>query len=62
MDVPSDLPLSLLTTKSGNCYVCCKCFKVIVRIEPNGILGQDLNELDLAVIRDHHLANHSIHC
>lgn len=53
------LDLSFYVMKSGdNDFVCTKCFKVLVRIEPGGLLGAKLNQIDTAVILDHHLADH----
>jgi hypothetical protein len=44
--------------KLGADFVCSDCEEVLVRIEPDGILGESLNELDTAVILDHYVAKH----
>lgn len=56
----TQLDLSQFVYKSadGRDFTCSKCLKVLIRIEPNGILGQALNELDAHVIVDHYLAKH----
>lgn len=53
-----DLDLSKLIKKCGVTFVCSKCDEVLVRIEPGGILGDILNQLDTTVILGHHLAKH----
>lgn len=45
--------------KGDRYYVCKKCGDVLIRVEPNGILGDSLNSIDAAVVLDHHLAKHS---
>ena len=54
-----DLDLMPLIRKCGVTFVCSKCDDVLVRIEPGGILGDKLNQLDTTVILDHHLAKHA---
>lgn len=58
MDIPADLDLSLLVHKNRSDYVCNKCHVVLVRIEKDGIFGQDLNGLDLLVIVNHYKKDH----
>lgn len=58
MEIPSKPDPAALVHKNGNDYVCNKCLKVLIRIEPNGILGQELNEIDLLMILDHNLTHH----
>lgn len=53
-----DLDLSKFIKKCGVTFVCAKCDEVLVRIEPGGILGDKLNQLDATVVLDHHLARH----
>lgn len=52
------LDLSSLVEKKDDGYSCKVCGKMLVRIEPNGILGKELNQLDTTVILDHHMALH----
>lgn len=54
-----DLDLFKFVKKCGVTFVCAKCDEVLVRVEPGGILGEKLNQLDTAVILDHHLARHN---
>lgn len=53
------LDLAPFVKKFGADILCSKCDEVLVRIEPGGILGEKLNELDVMVIRDHILAKHN---
>ena len=53
------LDLSAYVKKVGADFGCTKCDKVLVKIEPDGILGVGLNSLDTTVILDHHLAQHN---
>lgn len=53
------LDLSAYVDFKGDRYSCRACGEVLVRIEPNGILGQELNQLDTTVVLDHHLAFHN---
>lgn len=55
----SDIDLTDYVEFKGDRYSCKACGEVLVRIEPNGLLGQKLNALDTAVILDHHSALHS---
>jgi hypothetical protein len=55
----SNVDLTPYVSFKGDRYSCTVCGEVLVRIEPNGILGQDLNQLDTSVILDHHLAFHN---
>lgn len=50
-----------MVKKEGATFSCCKCGQVLVRIEPNGLLGETLNPLDTAVICDHYMAKHDVH-
>lgn len=52
------LDLTPYVVKNDDCYHCTKCGDVLVRIEPDGILGRELNQLDTTVILDHHLTRH----
>lgn len=52
------IDLAPFIKKLGADILCSECDKVLVRIEPGGILGEHLNELDAMVIRDHLLSNH----
>lgn len=54
----AELDLSSYVDFKGDRYSCSACGEVLVRIEPNGILGERLNALDTSVILDHHLAHH----
>lgn len=54
-----NLDLSKFVKKFGATFVCAECDEALVRIEPGGILGDALNQLDTAVILDHHLAKHN---
>jgi hypothetical protein len=54
-----ELDLSPYVEFKGDRYSCTACGEVLVRIEPNGILGERLNALDTSVILDHHLALHN---
>ena len=58
MDAGKPIPIELLVAKSGNQFVCAKCHLVLVVIEPGGILGQELNGLDLVMILEHYLTKH----
>ena len=58
MDIESSISIDLLVVKSGDRYVCTKCFRVLVTIVPGGLLGDKLNLLDKLVIYDHHEAKH----
>jgi len=58
LDAGKPIPLDLLVSRSGNQFICTKCHLVLVRIEPGGILGQELVQLDMMVILDHHRAKH----
>lgn len=58
MDIESSIPIDLFVVKSGDRYVCAKCFKVLVTIEPGGLLGDELNQLDHLVIWNHNLSEH----
>lgn len=40
------------------CYSCKQCGEILVRIEPKGILGDGLNDLDALVISDHYFTYH----
>ena len=53
------LDLSPYVDFKGDRYSCTSCGEVLVRIEPNGILGEKLNAMDTSVILDHHLALHN---
>jgi hypothetical protein len=52
------LDLSKFVKKLGAEFICSECQEVLVRIQPGGILGDTLNQLDTAVVLDHHLAKH----
>jgi hypothetical protein len=52
------IDLTRFVKKFGADFLCSECDEVLVRIEPDGILGEGLNELDTTVILDHHLAKH----
>lgn len=52
------IDLAPFIKKFGADILCSKCDEVLVRIEPGGILGETLNELDAMVIRDHLIAKH----
>ena len=47
------IDLSKVIKKLGATFVCSECDEVLVRIEPGGILGETLNQLDTVVILDH---------
>jgi len=53
-----ELDLTAYVKKVDGGYGCTKCDVVLVRIQPGGILGDTLNQLDTAVVLDHHLAKH----
>ena len=53
------LDLASYVKKVGADFGCTKCGKILVKIEPGGILGDGLNPMDTAVILDHHLAQHN---
>lgn len=40
------------------CYRCQLCNEILVRIESRGLLGEELNFLDVMVIKDHWLSKH----
>jgi hypothetical protein len=40
------------------CYVCRQCGETLIRIEPNGILGGSLSDLDAIAISDHYFTYH----
>ncbi len=52
------IDLTPYVEKVSNGYSCTKCNTVLVRIEVGGVLGDNLNQLDTAVIIDHYLAKH----
>ncbi len=58
MDARKPIPIELLVAKNGNDFVCTKCHLVLVRIEPGGILGEELNEIDILVILSHNRSKH----
>lgn len=55
----SEIDLTGYVQFKGDRYSCTACGEVLVRVEPNGILGDTLNALDTTVILDHHMALHS---
>jgi hypothetical protein len=42
------------------CYRCAVCGAILVRMEARGLLGEELNFLDVMVIKDHLLAKHGL--
>lgn len=40
-------------------FDCVECGETLVRIERDGVLGEDLNDLDALVVADHFLSKHS---
>lgn len=52
------LDLTKFVKKLGSTFVCSKCDEVLVKVEPGGVLGDKLNQLDTTVILDHHIAKH----
>lgn len=53
------IDLTPFVKKVGAAFHCLECDEVLVRIEPGGILGEELTQLDTTVILDHHLAKHA---
>lgn len=53
------LDMTAYVKKVGADYLCAKCDLALIRVEPGGILCEELNQLDTMVIIDHHLAEHS---
>jgi len=55
----TQIDMTKFVKKLGADFICSECEEVLVRIEPGGILGEALNQLDTTVILDHHLAKHA---
>lgn len=55
----ANLDISQFVKKFGADFICSECDKVLVRIEPGGILGDTLNQIDTKVILHHHLTKHN---
>jgi hypothetical protein len=53
------IDLTPFVKKFGADFICSECQKVLVRIEPGGILGEEWNHLDTTVILNHHLTKHA---
>lgn len=48
------------TVKDGSeCWACVVCGQVLIRLEPNGIFGHSLMDLDKLVIINHYLEKHA---